>query len=49
MKRSENGKVLMRQMRFWNRWKKDDSLLVKNNNYLFYKGLSLTFEAGEKT
>ena len=29
--------------------KKIDSLLVKNNNYFFYKGLSLSFEAGEKT
>ena len=29
--------------------KKIDSLLVKNNNYLSYKGLSLSFEAGEKT
>ena len=28
--------------------KKIDSLLVKNNNYFFYKGLSLSFEAGEK-
>ena len=29
--------------------KKIDSLLVKNNNYFFYKGLSLSFDAGEKT